>query len=176
MPLPNPYYLFMMNNILFWNCRGAGSPKMISHLIDMIKCHRPYIVALMETRVQSSKLTKVLENTYLTNSVAVEARGFAGGIWLAWDKNNVSIEVVSQHDQALNVLVQTDNGRHWFLTVIYASPNLMYQRDLWSYLSRLGSIMTASWVALGDFNQVLEASDKQGGRVLIKPKPAICEK
>lgn len=94
----------------------------------MIKCHLPSIVALVETRVQSSKITKVLEKTYLMDFVAVEAREFAGGIWLTWDRNVANIEVLSQNDQALNVMVKTNNDKYWFPTVVYASPNPIYRR------------------------------------------------
>lgn len=164
-----------MNEILFWNCRGAGSPKTLSHLLDMIKCHRPSIVALLETRVQSDKVATMLDRTHLTDFMAVEARGFAGGIWLAWDNTEVQIEVLSQCDQAVNALVTMDNGRCWFLTVIYASPNPFYRRELWQYLSSLGHLMTAPWVALGDFNQVLAASEKQGGRSINQTHASLLQ-
>lgn len=85
----------MMNKIIVWNCRGAGSPKTITHLIDMIQYHKPPIVALIKTRLPSTKADVILAKTYLTDCVAVEAQGFTGGIWLCWDKNNVKIEVTS---------------------------------------------------------------------------------
>lgn len=80
----------------------------------------------------------------------------------------MNIEVVSKYNQVLNVLVKPENGRPWFLSVIYASPNPLYRRDLWFYLRLLGNIMTAPWVARGDFNQVLEASNKQCGQSINK--------
>lgn len=41
---------------------------------------------------------------------------------------------------------------------------MIYRMELWSYLKQLGSLMTAPWLVIGDFNQVLHADKKWGGR------------
>lgn len=120
----------MMNNILIWNCRGAGSPKIVYHIVDMIKIYKPSIVALLETRVQSKKMAPILEKSYLTDFIAVEACGFAGGIWLGWEESSVTIEFISHNDQILNVLVKTASGGFWILSVIYAAPNPLFLMEL----------------------------------------------
>lgn len=153
-----------MNKFLVWNYRGIGAPRTLSHLTYMIKDHKPNMIALLETRVHSSRAIDILTKTHLTNVEAVEACGFVGGIWLLWDWNTETVEVISKNDQALNAVVHMDNGRFWLLTVIYASPNPLYRQELWEYLKSLGSIMAAPWIAIEDFNQVVASWEKKGGR------------
>lgn len=69
----------MFNNFLVWKCRGAGSPKTMNYLIDIIK-HKLGLVALLETRVHSSKMDDILKRSKLKSFVAVEACDFVGDI------------------------------------------------------------------------------------------------
>lgn len=149
-----------MNNILVWNCRGAGSPQTLYHIVDMIKTYKPSIVALLETRVPSRKLKPILDRSSLANFIAVEACGFADGIWLGWDDTVVTLELVSYNAQVLNVLTKAVQGRVWFLSIIYAAPHPLYRTDLWIYLKQLITLMSSPWLAVGDFNKVLQASEK----------------
>lgn len=64
----------------------------------------------------------------------------------------VDIEVISKNDQALNVLIKMENEGCWILTVVYASPNPFFIRELWSYLIQMGAVMTVLWITIGDFN------------------------
>lgn len=152
-----------MNRLLVWNCRGAGSLDTHAYLMNMLQAHRPAVVALLETRVPSDRAKKLIQNSYLTNYTAVEAVGFAGGIWLLWDRNLVEVEALSHFDQVLNVGVQSGSGKYWLLSIMYASPNPLWRSELWHYLMKLGSIVEIPWLLIGDFNQVLDVWDKVGG-------------
>lgn len=100
---------------------------------------------------------------YFTNFIAVEVCGFAGGIWVFWDHNSVNAEVIFANDQVVNMCITSENGRSWFLTIVYASPNPMYQSKLWENTTRMRALMTAPWLIIGDVNQVTEISEKRGG-------------
>lgn len=143
-----------------WNCRGASSSTTIMHLIDMLKLHRPAIVALLEPKVHSSKANKIIHKTYLTNVVAVEVVGFAGGIWLFWDGTCVEIDVIYINDQILTMGVKSGREVYWLLSIIYASPNVLCRVELWQYLEELGGIIHIPWMLVGDFNQPMDAWDK----------------
>lgn len=79
----------------------------------------------------------ILEKSYLIDFIAVEACSFAGGIWLVWDRNLITIEFISQNDQSHNVLIRMDNEWTWVLTIVYASPNPLYRMELWKYLNSM---------------------------------------
>lgn len=93
-----------------------------------------------------------------------EAVGFVGGIWVLWNSDYVTLELVAGDAQVMTVFVQKVAAAPWMFSAVYASPNWWYREELWDYLIRVGAIMTLPWLVLGDFNQVLYASDKKGGR------------
>ena len=48
-------------------------------------------------------------------------------------------------------------------SAIYASPKLHCRKILWDELKTMASNMHLSWLALGDFNEVVNQSEKLGG-------------
>lgn len=52
------------------------------HLLEMVNSYRYSILALLETHTCSSCTTTLLDKSYFTNFIAVEACGFARGILL----------------------------------------------------------------------------------------------
>lgn len=48
-----------------------------------------------------------------------------------------------------------------FLTSIYASPNGVFQKELWKQLNVVHEMVGANpWIVAGDFNSILNAGDK----------------
>lgn len=63
------------------------------------------IVIMLETRVASSYMNKILSHSSLTKFSCSEARGYAGGIWVIWNSSRVQVEVVTIDDQIINRFV-----------------------------------------------------------------------
>lgn len=130
----------------------------------MISTHHPAILILLEPRVHSSSIMAFLNHIGYTDMLAVEACGFAGGIWLLWDCDRVDIVEVDMTDQLLSVMVRPPSGEPWLLSTIYASPQAMNRLTLWVYLSQLGTVVNLPWLLISDTNQSLESRDKVGGK------------
>lgn len=128
-----PQILLNMIKVLIWNCRGAGSKKTIRHLCDVVKSHKILLVALLETRVSSSQSQAIFAKTALTQITAVEANGYAGGIWLLWDHTEVVVDALAHHEQILTSIVTSPHGPPWCLSIVYASPKPHLRDDLWLY-------------------------------------------
>lgn len=156
----------MIGSLMAWNCRGAGSHLSHIHLLEMLRNHKPDVLALLETRVSSHSAKRIVDNSHFTDVLAVEARGFADRIWLLWDRTSVTIEEISMHDQILNVLVTDTVRGRWVLSLIYASPHPMCREELWLYIKQMGEFITIPWLLIGDFNQPLTTQDKYGGRAV----------
>lgn len=65
--------------------------------------------------------------TYLT---IVEAIGYMGGVWLLWNKNSISLEVISAGDQALTIEVIEQRNKPWLAIVVYSSPKVTFREEL----------------------------------------------
>lgn len=70
---------------------------------------------------------------------------------------------MSLHDQIITVAVKDGNLVKWMFSAVYASPKVAFHNLLWSYLESVGAILDIPWLFLGDWNQVLDVSNKQGG-------------
>lgn len=115
--------------------------------------HKPCVVALLETQVESARAKSLLHSTHQTGMVVVEAGGYSGGIWVLWDSSAVQVELVVAHEQILTVLVEGSMHRlPWLLFIIYASPQPNVRENLWHYLRELGSLVRIPWVVAGDCN------------------------
>lgn len=91
---------------------------MMRYLHDMLVENKPSILALVKTRVSSVHAKHyILNKTYLTNILAVQAVGFAGGIWLMWDATRVTVDEVAMNEQIITVIVHDDDGFGWFLSL-----------------------------------------------------------
>lgn len=64
----------------------------------MIKTQNNVILALLDTKIHSSKVSKFLGTTGYTDMLAVEPAGFVGGLWLLWDIKRVCIEPLDMCD------------------------------------------------------------------------------
>ncbi|KAE8729471.1 Xyloglucan galactosyltransferase KATAMARI1 [Hibiscus syriacus] len=59
-------------------------PYLSRYFKQVVRYHKPYFVALLETRVSGLKADSIIAKFGFCNSFRVEAQGFRGGIWLLW--------------------------------------------------------------------------------------------
>ncbi|KAI8006782.1 hypothetical protein LOK49_LG07G02097 [Camellia lanceoleosa] len=78
-------------NIMLWNCRGAGNKIFHRNFKEIIRTHRPDVVALFETKVLFSSMGLFFNNLGYTASTVVDPVGRVGGIWLIWNPTQVSV-------------------------------------------------------------------------------------
>ncbi|KAG8472266.1 hypothetical protein CXB51_034472 [Gossypium anomalum] len=123
----------MKSRILVWNCQGAGHPKFHRFLKEYLRDFDPDIVILVETRVSGRKADCVVGKIGLPYSYRIEARGFAGGIWVMWQDS------------------------------IYGSPQRMKRKELWNGIGYLAQGVQSPWLIAGDFNAMLNNDEKKGG-------------
>jgi hypothetical protein len=123
---------------------------------------------LIETRVKCNKAESVrnmlrLRGKYIDNYTHHEN----GRIWLHWDDRLVDIKHVKSSAQMIHCGVYDTRGNflQWF-TAIYAFNILEQRRKLWRELEDLHNSQQGPWCLMGDFNNVLKASDRVGGKLV----------
>lgn len=121
------------------------------------------IVTLQEPRISGSKGLDVIRRLGFQYHLIVEARGFSGGIWILWNRPDLSITSIQSHEQFLHVKITDDVFSPWFLTVIYASPRAAERNELWDNMLNLSYSISAEWLVIGDFNEIAAPSEKKGG-------------
>lgn len=57
------------------------------------------------------------------------------------------------------------NSSTCFFTLVYVATTYIKRRDLWADFESIHSSVDGSWIVIGDFNAVIGAHEKRGGRL-----------
>ena len=109
----------------------------------------------------SQKSEKKIKTLGFNKYVFTAAEGFSGGIWCLWDEGVAKIKVIEYQRQFIHFEVDNVTYGKWFLTVIYASPQMVSRRVLWENMFRICASMTEPWILGGDFNATLLSSERK---------------
>lgn len=154
--------LFCNFSILSWNIRGAMGKTTRRHVRDIVSNHHPSLCFILETHGPFSKVKNQWKSLGYNLVFIEEARGHSSGIWVLSCVDNIMFTLVSSNIQAINFAIRKGNV-NWFCSAVYASPTPPLHGDLWVHLNSLRSTINGPWFLLGDFNEVLSASEVSGG-------------
>lgn len=115
----------------------------------------------METIISKAKVFKVQKKNGYKGVFVVDPVSLSGGIALFW-KEIGQARLVSYSTHHIDIEVMIDGIAHYRLTGFYGFPGLALRRQ---YLSLLQSLIKKSpllWLVIGDFNDLLYNSKKQG--------------
>jgi exonuclease III len=150
-------------NLISWNCRGLGNPQTVRELHQMVKLKHPHFLFLIETKVKSSWLQWLRNTLGFAGLLTVDPVGRSGGLALFW-KDMHYVELLSYSQQHINVKVQAfRSGAPWVLSGFYSHPKPAHREEVWKLLSYLRSIQSLPCLCLGNFNEVVDNSEKVGG-------------
>ncbi|PNX73217.1 ribonuclease H [Trifolium pratense] len=161
------YLLLLMmsanSRIFVWNCRGAANTSFLRYCKQYMTTWRPVMVVIVETRCDPNRLKRTFNLLEFDGFLASDVDGYAGGIVIAWKENLFMVDLIYKTFQFMHLKVQYPEGREWFFTATYASPNEENRRILWNDLKDIADSMQSSWLLAGDFNDILGSHEKKGG-------------
>lgn len=85
---------------------------------------------------------------------------------LLW-KSTIDISILAANDFFVNCLILNDpqvQAVPWQFTFVYGPPVPSLKPSFWDDMNKLGDSFLGSWIAAGDFNSVLNQSEKIGGK------------
>lgn len=151
-------------NIAAWNCRGAGSKSFPRILREVVRKYDIKVMALMETRISDTRADRQVRELGFTNWIRVEATGFAGGIWVLWNKADVQLKYVVSTTQFVHCQIWTTSSTEYqYATFVYGDTTTCRRKSLWRDLESIARRVQGQWIVLGDFNTFLSPADKLGG-------------
>ena len=99
----------------------------------------------------------------LTQGMIVPSEGKSGGFALLW-KPNVKVDVQTFSRQHSDAIIDFGgSARKWCLKGFHGNPNTHGRPKSWAHLSQLATTSNLHWLCVGDFNEVLNVTKKQGG-------------
>jgi len=152
--------------ILAWNCRGLGNPRAVRALRGLVREEDPDILFLSETKRKATEMEKIRRGLGLMNRLFVDCGGEGksrkGGIALFW-KDRLDLNLKSWSSNHIEMEgVDCERTPKWRITGIYGFPEEENKQKTWDLVASLNN-STLPWLCFGDFNEILDHQDKQGG-------------
>lgn len=151
----------MQHRLFVWNCRGVASTSFYRFCKQYVNSHHPEMIVIVEMRCEPAKLRKTCQLLGFNGFIASDVNGYSGGIVLAWKEDFFSVDLHIKKFQFLHLKVRNANGKEWFFTPVYASPNEENRRIMWEDLKRIAQNNSQPWMLAGDFNDIACAAEKK---------------
>lgn len=100
----------------------------------------------------------------MDNCFVVDPNGIVGGLALLWNRS-LDVRIIRSSNFFIEVkIIDDESGHAWRLINLYASSCDSLRKLQWEELTWYRQQCSEDWLIWGDFNDLLEAGEKQGGR------------
>ncbi|XP_073057173.1 uncharacterized protein [Primulina eburnea] len=147
--------------ILSWNCRGLGHTRAVPNLRELVRAHRPTVIFLYETLTHSQKIEEVKISLGFDGAFSIDREGRSGGIAALW-KYSDHYTVIGYSRNHIDLKITEPGQEDWRLTGYYGFPEQRRRREAWNLLKAVTRISQLPWCIIGDFNDILDSSEKHG--------------
>jgi len=92
---------------------------------------------------------------------------YYGGIWCLWNQINIDVTIIAKQSRAIHYhVVDNTNSKQFILTATYAPAQDRDKDAFWHHLKQLNESINLLWCIIGDFNELLQSSDKVRGATM----------
>ncbi|XVF06609.1 hypothetical protein REPUB_Repub06bG0064000 [Reevesia pubescens] len=109
------------------------------------------------------KADRVIMRLHFEHWSRVDVVGFSGGIWVLWNLDLSNVNILHKIDQCITLVITSILGKVWALSAVYASLIPTVRETFWDFLRNFNDLDNMPWILIGDFNQIVSYSEKQGG-------------
>jgi hypothetical protein len=110
-------------NVLSWNRRGLGNPRIVRDLSHLVRVKQPNLVFLMETKLRHNKIEGIRIKTGFRNLFVVDCVRKSGGLALLWNEET-DVTIQNHSWRHIHTAVQLDgDGVIWRFNGFYGHPN-----------------------------------------------------
>lgn len=138
---------------MVWNVQGAGSREFMVTLREIIRVHKPTVLALIETHMGGDHAQRIATMIGYDGHTRVDAQGFSGGIWVYWKPDLVTIDPILQSNHFITMEITRVGAEPWYFSAVYASPDPSQRQELWKDLKEFATNNNKPWLLAGDFNE-----------------------
>ncbi|KAL6203228.1 hypothetical protein ACLB2K_026931 [Fragaria x ananassa] len=151
-------------NVLAWNCQGIVNRKTRHAMKLLVQQHQVHMIFLSETHCTSVQHNSLKKAIGLPNMIQVEREERSGGLVLLWDET-MQVSLRSAQYFFIDVDVVSEEDIQWRFTGFYGHPDTGQRHITWDLLRSIKGRVGEKWLVAGDFNEILQLSEKSGGRL-----------
>ena len=157
--------------IICWNVQGAKKPQLRQEVGFINRTINPDILILLETMVNCQNTDRIISKLGYSHFSSVPTDNHVGGLWILWNTANVDVTILFKELRFIHCLVYDKiSAKQCLITAVYAPAQENQKNAFWNKLSQLHESIDQPWCILGDFNEMLHASEKIGGTPLSTGK------
>ncbi|XP_061337162.1 uncharacterized protein LOC133284184 [Gastrolobium bilobum] len=120
-------------------------------------------VVILEPRVSGVKAARIIKSMGFSNHYIEEAFGFSGGLWLLWNHEKLSLDVVDSSYKHIHCKVELPEQVPFLFTAVYANPRIEKRKELCDKFRLISQLHSDPWLIAGDFNEISLSEEKRGG-------------
>jgi len=156
--------IFLDMKIICWNVQGAKKSQLRHEVGFINRTIKPDILILFKTLINCQNIDLIIKQLGYRYSPTIPPVNHMGGIWLLWNDEKVDVSIVAKETRIMHCLILDKlNAKECLLSAVYAPVRENQKDDFWLHLHQLHNYIDKPWCILGDFNEMLNASQKIGG-------------
>uniref|UniRef100_A0A7N2KPM2 DUF4283 domain-containing protein n=1 Tax=Quercus lobata TaxID=97700 RepID=A0A7N2KPM2_QUELO len=150
-------------NSLAWNCRGLGNRRTVRALEKVVTSEDPILIFLIKTKLVMSEMEEIKAGLKRIQGLVVPSKGRSSGLALLW-KQELKVAVQTYSNSHIDAVISpNDSTQDWRFTGFYGNPETSKREELWLLLKRLASTNTLPWFYIGEFNELMNSRENEGG-------------
>lgn len=148
--------------LVCWNVRGLGSTARKHVLREFVEATRAAIYCIQESKLEIVTAYTVLQcfGPLYDAFAFLPACATRGGIIIAWDSSRIQVSNLARDANFLLGYVVPVCGPGWWLSVVYGPQEDAEKIRCLEELAERRLLCPGPWLAIGDYNLILNASDK----------------
>jgi len=147
-----------------WNCQGLGNSLIVQALKALTAKEKPDFLFLMETKNPELVLQRLQRRLHFSHLFVSNSHGLAGGLSVFWN-DNVSVDIISSSTDLFDIICRdVMEDKLMRVTCLHAPSSYQHRQLLWDQLRTISTLNNLPWICAGDFNEILYAWEKVGGR------------
>ena len=150
--------------ILVWNCRGLGNAAAIRALMDVLRRPKPDVIFLSETHLDRYPAECLCRQMGMDFIIVQASDGRKGGILLVWRKE-INVHQIFACPSYIDVRIVEEANKEWRFTGMYGEFKWEEKYTTWDRIRSIHQNNSLPWLIMGDLNEILFDSEKEGGRV-----------
>ncbi|XP_075640297.1 uncharacterized protein LOC142612050 [Castanea sativa] len=155
-------------SVVSWNYRGLRNPCIVKALQKLVLEEDPTLVFLMETKFVVSEIALIKHKLDWQQSLVVPSVRCGGGLALLW-KSSIKVDVQTYLPRHINLIViEEQSKKQWRFTGFYGHPKTNKRLESWRLLEELSTRSSLPWICMGDFNEIMQGREREGGNTLPK--------
>ena len=156
--------------IICWNVQGTKKSQ-LRHKVGFNRTIKPDILILLETLVNGQNTDLIINQLGYRYSSTIPPINHMGAFGSSGMNENVDVSIIAKETRIMHCLVHDKlNAKECLLSAVYASARENQKDTFWEHLYHLHNSIDKPWCIMGDFNEMLNASEKIGGTPLTSSK------